>query len=46
MCLNLTCYVPKMSKWFDVHFAMSKISKGMILQLSLVVKSDVSGLSK
>ena len=41
MCLSLTCYMFEMSKWFDLHFAMSKISKGKILKLSLVSKSDV-----
>ena len=30
-----------MSKGFDVLFAMSKISKGKILKLSLVSKSDI-----
>ena len=41
MCLSLTCYMFEMSKWFDLYFAMSKISKGKILKLSLVSKSDV-----
>ena len=40
MYLSLT-YLSEMNKWFDVHFAMSKISKGKILKLSLVCKSDV-----
>ena len=31
----------EMSKWFDIHFAISKINKGEILKLSLVLKSDV-----
>lgn len=41
MGLNLTCYMSDMSKGFDVHFAMYKISKGKILKLILVSKSDV-----
>ena len=41
MCSSLTCYMSEMSMWFDVHFAMSKISKGKILKLSPVSKSDV-----
>ena len=41
MYLSLTCYLSEMNKWFDVHFAMSKINKGKILKLSLVSKSDV-----
>ena len=44
MCLTLTCYVSEKSKWFDVHFAMSRISKGKILRLILVSKSDVSNV--
>ena len=30
-----------MSNWFDVHFEMSRISKGKILKLSLAPKSDI-----
>ena len=41
MCLSLTYYMSEMSKWFDVRFAMSKISKNKILKLALVSKSDV-----
>ena len=41
MCLSLTCYMSEMSKWFDVHFKMSKIRKGKILKLNLESKSDV-----
>ena len=41
MCLSLTCYMSEMSKWFDVLFSMSKISKGKILKLSLVSNSEV-----
>ena len=41
MCVSLTCYMSEMSKWFDVHFTMSKISKGKILKLNLESKSDV-----
>ena len=36
--LHVQYYMSEMSKWFDVHFAMSKISKGKILKLSLVPK--------
>ena len=48
MCLILTCYISELSKWFDLHIAMSKISKGKILKLRLVSKSEdlMSGLSK
>ena len=35
------CYMSEMSKWFDVHSAMSKIRKGKISKLSVVFKSDV-----
>ena len=41
MYFSLTCYMSEMNKWFDVHVAMSKISKDKILKLSLVSKSDV-----
>ena len=41
MCFSLTCYMSDMSKWFIVQFAISKVSKGKILKLSLVSKSDV-----
>ena len=44
MCLSLMfqLYVmSEMSKWIDIHFAMSKINKGKILKLSLVSKSDI-----
>ena len=41
MYLSLTCYLSEISKWFDVHFAISKFSKGMILKLHLVFQSDV-----
>ena len=41
MCLSLTCYMSELSKLFDVHFAMSKISKGKILKLIFGSKSDV-----
>ena len=44
MCLSLRCYMSEKSKWFDVHFAMSKISKGKVLRLLLVSKSDVSNV--
>ena len=40
-CVCSTCYMSDMSKGFDVLFAMSKISKGKILKLSLVSKSDI-----
>ena len=48
MCLILTCHISELSKWFDLHIAMSKIIKGKILKLRLVSKSDdlMSGLSK
>ena len=36
MCLSLTRYMSEMGKWFEVHFAMSKISGSKILKLSLV----------
>ena len=35
MCLSLTCYMSEISNWFDVHFAISKFSKGMILKLHI-----------
>ena len=41
MCLGLMCYMSEMSKWFDLHFAMSKINKGKILKLGPMSKSDV-----
>ena len=41
MCLSLTCHMSEMSKWFDVHFAMPKISKSKVLKLIFVSKSDV-----
>ena len=41
ICLNLTCHVAEISKWLEVHFSMSKISKDKIPKLSLVSKSDV-----
>ena len=34
-------YAATINKWFDVDFAMSKISKDKVLKLSLVSKSDV-----
>ena len=35
-----------MSKWFDVYFAVSKITKGKILKLSLVSKSDIFNVGR
>ena len=34
-------YMSEMSKWFDVHSAMSQVRKGKISKLSVVFKSDV-----
>ena len=41
MCLSWTGYMSEIDKWFEVHFAMSKISKSEISKLILVSKTDV-----